>query len=32
MIKPLCRHRAVGRLRVLNIPIPAFDETDEWFD
>ena len=32
LIKPLCRHRAVGRLRVLNIPIPAFDPTDEWFD
>src|SRR5262245_3817953 len=24
LIKPLCRHRAVGQLRVLNIPIPAF--------
>lgn len=32
LIKPLCRHRAVGQLRVLNIPIPAFDPTDEWFD
>lgn len=32
MIHPGCRHRAVGRLRILNIPIPAFDETDEWFD
>jgi mannose-6-phosphate isomerase-like protein (cupin superfamily) len=31
-IKPGCRHRAVGRMRILNIPIPAFDETDEWFD
>ncbi len=33
-IKPLCRHRAVGKLRVLNIPIPAFDpkSKDEWFD
>ena len=31
-IKPGCRHRAVGKLRILNIPIPAFDETDEWFD
>lgn len=31
-IKPGCRHRAIGRLRILNIPIPAFDETDEWFD
>lgn len=32
MIRPGCRHRAVGKLRILNIPIPAFDETDEWFD
>ena len=31
-IKPGCRHRAVGRMRILNIPVPAFDETDEWFD
>jgi mannose-6-phosphate isomerase-like protein (cupin superfamily) len=31
-IKPGCRHRAVGQLRILNIPVPAFDETDEWFD
>jgi len=31
-IKPGCRHRAVGKLRILNIPIPAFDEGDEWFD
>ena len=31
-IKPGCRHRAIGRLKIVNIPIPAFDETDEWFD
>jgi mannose-6-phosphate isomerase-like protein (cupin superfamily) len=31
-IKPGCRHRAIGRLRIINIPIPAFDESDEWFD
>ena len=31
-IKPLCRHRAVGKLRIINIPIPAFDPADEWFD
>ena len=31
-IKPGCRHRALGRLKIINIPIPAFDETDEWFD
>lgn len=32
LIKPLCRHRAIGKLRVLNVPIPAFDPADEWFD
>lgn len=33
MIKPGCRHRAIGtNLRILNIPIPAFDADDEWFD
>ncbi len=32
MIKPGCRHRAVGQLRLINIPIPAFDPEDEWFD
>ena len=31
-IKPGCRHRAIGRMRILNIPIPAFDPHDEWFD
>ena len=32
LIKPGCRHRAVGKLKVLNVPIPAFDPNDEWFD
>lgn len=32
LIKPGCRHRAIGRLRVLNVPVPAFDTADEWFD
>jgi mannose-6-phosphate isomerase-like protein (cupin superfamily) len=32
-IKPGCRHRAVGTgLELLNVPIPAFDPEDEWFD
>jgi mannose-6-phosphate isomerase-like protein (cupin superfamily) len=33
-IPPGCRHRAVGKLRVVNVPIPAFDpkSKDEWFD
>jgi mannose-6-phosphate isomerase-like protein (cupin superfamily) len=32
LIKPLCRHRAVGKLRIVNVVVPAFDEADEWFD
>jgi len=32
LIKPGCRHRAIGKLKIVNIPIPAFDEADEWFD
>jgi len=32
LIKPGCRHRAVGNLRILNIPVPSFDPEDEWFD
>jgi len=31
-IKPECRHRAVGDLKIINVPIPAFDPDDEWFD
>ncbi len=31
-IKPGCRHRAIGRLKIINIPVPSFDESDEWFD
>ena len=31
-IKPGCRHRAVGQMRIVNIPVPAFDPEDEWFD
>jgi len=30
LIRPGTRHRAVGKLRILNIPIPAFDPGDEW--
>ncbi len=32
MIRPLCRHRAVGKLKIINVAIPAFDPSDEWFD
>jgi len=31
-IQPGCRHRAVGRLRLLNIPMPPFDPADEFID
>ena len=31
-IKPGCRHRAVGKMRIVNVPVPAFDPEDEWFD
>jgi mannose-6-phosphate isomerase-like protein (cupin superfamily) len=31
-IKPGCRHRAVGQIRAVIVPIPAFDPADEWFD
>jgi len=31
-IKPGCRHRAIGNLKIINIPVPAFDEQDEWFE
>ena len=32
LIKPFCRHRAVGKLRILLTAIPPFDPDDEWFD
>ncbi|MCF7847420.1 MAG: cupin domain-containing protein [Kiritimatiellales bacterium] len=32
MIKPGCRHRAVGELCIINVCVPAFDPADEWFD
>ena len=32
LIKPGCRHRAIGQLKIVNIPVPAFDPHDEWFD
>jgi mannose-6-phosphate isomerase-like protein (cupin superfamily) len=31
-IKPGCRHRAVGKMRIVNVSIPPFDPEDEWFD
>ena len=32
LIKPGCRHRAVGKMRIVNVPIPAFDPADEFED
>jgi quercetin dioxygenase-like cupin family protein len=32
LIKPGCRHRAVGKMKIVNLPVPAFDPDDEWFD
>ncbi len=32
LIQPGCRHRALGRMNIANIVIPAFDPADEWFD
>jgi mannose-6-phosphate isomerase-like protein (cupin superfamily) len=32
MIKPGCRHRAIGQLQVIIVALPAFDPQDEWFD
>lgn len=31
LIQPGCIHRAVGKLKLINVPIPAFDPLDEWF-
>lgn len=31
-IKPGCRHRLVGKFKIVNVAIPAFDPRDEWFD
>ena len=32
LIRPGCVHRAVGNLKILNVPVPAFDPKDEWFE
>ena len=32
LIKPGCRHRAIGEMKFINIPVPAFDPEDEWFE
>jgi mannose-6-phosphate isomerase-like protein (cupin superfamily) len=32
MIPPGVRHRAIGRMKVLIVVLPKFDDADEWFD
>lgn len=32
MIPAGTRHRAVGRMTILNVVVPPFDPNDEWFD
>jgi mannose-6-phosphate isomerase-like protein (cupin superfamily) len=32
LIRPLTRHRALGRMKVLIVASPKFDSADEWFD
>lgn len=32
LIPPGVRHRAVGRMTILNLVVPPFDAEDEWFD
>ncbi len=32
MIRPGTRHRAVGKMKILNFVVPPFDKEDEWFD
>jgi mannose-6-phosphate isomerase-like protein (cupin superfamily) len=30
MIRPGCVHRAVGKFKIINVPMPAFDPADEF--
>ena len=32
MIRPGCRHRAIGRMKILNIPVPKHDDADFHYD
>jgi mannose-6-phosphate isomerase-like protein (cupin superfamily) len=32
MIRPGCRHRAIGRMKILNIPVPKHDDDDFYYD
>ena len=31
-IPPGCRHRALGKMKIINVSLPSFDPDDEWFD
>jgi mannose-6-phosphate isomerase-like protein (cupin superfamily) len=31
LIPPNSLHRAVGKLKLINVPVPTFDPADEWF-
>ena len=31
-IPPGVRHRAAGRMTILNVAVPPFDPADEWID
>ncbi len=32
LIPPGVRHRAVGKMKIVNTCVPPFDPEDEWFD
>lgn len=32
LVRPGTRHRAVGKMKILNVVVPPFDKGDEWFD
>lgn len=32
LVRPGVRHRAIGRMTILNLVLPKFDPHDEWFD
>ncbi|MBK1832454.1 cupin domain-containing protein [Roseibacillus ishigakijimensis] len=32
LIQPGCRHRAVGQLKIINIPVPKHDENDFFYE
>jgi hypothetical protein len=32
LIPPGLRHRAAGRVTILNVVVPPFDPADEWLD